>query len=207
MSAADRTWLSAADTAKLVRKALKADFPGVKFSVRSSTYAGGASIDVSWTDGPMVQDVDRTIKLYEGSHGEMNGGDTIKMPHDSLLMTDDGPTVVHFGADYVFSNRRVSDARTAVYRHELRRFLKHIGEDATKLGHQDRIPVSGHHYCGAEGPATLSHDSSGEWASTVIHQLAYGRRWLGEQCPGSDTAYCEGCGRWQKGHEKEPHLR
>lgn len=34
-------YLSCAETAKLVRQALKEAFPGVKFGVRSSTYSGG----------------------------------------------------------------------------------------------------------------------------------------------------------------------
>ena len=47
-----------AETAKLVRAALKRSFPGCRFSVRSSTYAGGAAIHVSWVDGPRSSDVD-----------------------------------------------------------------------------------------------------------------------------------------------------
>ncbi|MEQ8308046.1 MAG: LPD29 domain-containing protein [Hoeflea sp.] len=39
-------YLSVTDTAKLIRKRLKALYPKVKFSVRSRKYAGGASIDV-----------------------------------------------------------------------------------------------------------------------------------------------------------------
>jgi Large polyvalent protein associated domain 29 len=49
--------LSAAETAVLVRKALRTAHTGVKFRVRSSSYAGGASIDVSWTDGPTTPQV------------------------------------------------------------------------------------------------------------------------------------------------------
>jgi hypothetical protein len=41
-------YLSAAETAVLVRAELKAAFPGVKFSVKTHTYAGGASIDVRY---------------------------------------------------------------------------------------------------------------------------------------------------------------
>ncbi|MBO9609197.1 MAG: hypothetical protein J7639_24800 [Paenibacillaceae bacterium] len=51
---------SAAETAKKVRKALKEAFPGVKFSVTSSTYSMGSSVSIDWTDGPsrqVVQDV------------------------------------------------------------------------------------------------------------------------------------------------------
>ena len=40
-------YFTCAETAKLIRQSLKEAFPGVKFSVRSSTYSGGASIDVS----------------------------------------------------------------------------------------------------------------------------------------------------------------
>ena len=55
-------WLSTAETAKLVRKALKKAFPGMKFSVRSSNYANGSSIDVSWTDGPTMKAVDEVVR-------------------------------------------------------------------------------------------------------------------------------------------------
>lgn len=40
------TYMSAADTAKLIRKALAKHFPSTKFYVRSSVYSGGASIDI-----------------------------------------------------------------------------------------------------------------------------------------------------------------
>jgi len=59
-------YLSCAETAKLVRVALKARFPGQKFSVRSSNYAGGASISVGWTDGPTTKEVDEILNRYEG---------------------------------------------------------------------------------------------------------------------------------------------
>lgn len=45
-----REYISCADTAKLIRQAIKEAFPGVKFSVRSSVYSGGASITVEWLD-------------------------------------------------------------------------------------------------------------------------------------------------------------
>lgn len=60
-------YLSCAETAKLVRKALKEAFPRQKFSVRSSTYSMGASIHVGWTDGPQTADVDKVIGCFAGS--------------------------------------------------------------------------------------------------------------------------------------------
>ncbi len=54
-------YLSCAETAKIVRGALKAAFPGVRLSVRSDTYAGGASVDVRWTDGPNREAVESVV--------------------------------------------------------------------------------------------------------------------------------------------------
>ena len=55
----EKKYFDTVETAKLIRKALKAKFPGVKFSVRSRKYAGGSSIDVVWTDGPAAKAVDK----------------------------------------------------------------------------------------------------------------------------------------------------
>ena len=58
--------IDAAETAKLIRKRLKVAFPGTKFSVRTSRYSGGASIDVRWTDGPTDAMVSAVTKPYQG---------------------------------------------------------------------------------------------------------------------------------------------
>ena len=55
-------YFTCAETAKLIRQSLKEAFTGVKFSVRSSTYSGGASISVSWTDGPNAAQVESITK-------------------------------------------------------------------------------------------------------------------------------------------------
>ncbi len=59
-------YLSVAETAKLVRKALAKAFPGVKFSVRSESYSGGCSVNVRWTDGPLTREVETVAKMFEG---------------------------------------------------------------------------------------------------------------------------------------------
>ena len=94
-----------ADTAKLVRKALKEAFPEIKFSVRSSTYAGGASISVGWTDGPLSRHVDPIIKVFAGSG--FDGMQDLKY-FRSLTM---GGAPVSFGADFVSGSREISKAR------------------------------------------------------------------------------------------------
>lgn len=58
-------YVSLKDTAVLVRKALAKAFPGVKFSVRGSSYAGGASIDVRWFDGPSAKAVNEILGPFE----------------------------------------------------------------------------------------------------------------------------------------------
>lgn len=95
-------YISVADTAKLVRKALKANFPGIKFSVRSRSYAGGASIDVEWTDGPTSKAVDAITNQFRGA--DFDGMYDLKTYRQNFL---DGEEV-HFGADYIPSRRNLS---------------------------------------------------------------------------------------------------
>lgn len=61
-----KEYVTVAQTAVLVRKALDKAFPGVKFYVRSKSYAGGASITV-WYDG--IQEVRRDADGWA-----LNGG-------------------------------------------------------------------------------------------------------------------------------------
>ena len=58
-------YLTAAQTATVLRKALKARWPHVKFSVRSQTYSGGASIRVRWADGPAPSEVEKVTAGFE----------------------------------------------------------------------------------------------------------------------------------------------
>lgn len=100
---AEKRYLSCAETAVLVRKALKEAFPGQKFSVRSSTYSGGASIDVSWTDGPTAVAVDEVVERFRGA--DFDGMIDLKTYRDSYL---DGQRV-SFGADFIQTHRRLSE--------------------------------------------------------------------------------------------------
>jgi len=54
----EREYIPVTDTAKLIRLVLKESFSSVKFSVKSSKYSGGASIDIHYTDGPAPELVD-----------------------------------------------------------------------------------------------------------------------------------------------------
>ena len=108
-------YISVTDTAKLVRAALKAAFPGVKFSVRSDSYSGGASIRVGWTDGPTEDAVEGTTGGYRGA--SFDGMQDLKTHHDTVLVGPGGTVeVVHFGADFIFTDRKLSEAYLAELR-------------------------------------------------------------------------------------------
>ena len=102
------TRISTADTAKLIRKEIKHYFPNVKFSVRSHSYSGGSSINVSWTDGPTTSEVDSIVKRFQGA--SFDGSIDLKSYHNSFVILEGStlPVEVHFGADFVFTNRDLS---------------------------------------------------------------------------------------------------
>lgn len=67
MTATEKTYISTTDTAKELRKALKEAFASIKFSVKSKTYSGGSSINVSWTDGPTAHMVEKVANHFHGA--------------------------------------------------------------------------------------------------------------------------------------------
>lgn len=99
-----KEYIHVAETAKLLRASLKRTFPGVKFGVRSKSYSGGASIRVSWVNGPKIADVDRVCCRFSGA--DFDGMQDLKTYHNSILVDDTGnPRRVHFGADFIFCDR------------------------------------------------------------------------------------------------------
>ena len=97
-------YLSCAETAKLVRAALKESFPGVKFSVKSSNYAGGASINIRYENGPTYKQVKEVASMFEGAY--FDGMTDYKGSNYGSL---DG-NEVRFGADFIFVNRKFTKA-------------------------------------------------------------------------------------------------
>jgi len=97
-------YLSCAETAKRLRTALKEAFPAVQFTVRSKTYAGGASIDVGWTDGPTAKQVQAVCNRFEGA--TFDGMTDCKGYQTHVV---DGQPL-HYGADFIHAQRRLSVA-------------------------------------------------------------------------------------------------
>ena len=97
-------YLSCAETAKLIRTALKESFPGIKFSVTSSVYSMGASINVKYVDGPTYDQVKAVVSNFEGSY--FDGMTDYKGSNYNSM----NGVNVRFGSDYVFVNRKYSMA-------------------------------------------------------------------------------------------------
>lgn len=127
-------YVDVAETAKMIRQALKKKFPDIKFHVKSSRYAGGASIHIDYTDGPTVDWVERVTKPFAGAG--FDGSIDMAYSKTSYLLADGtvvhghssgtegsrgsvsayseplpaGAEEVNFGANYVFVEREYSSA-------------------------------------------------------------------------------------------------
>jgi Large polyvalent protein associated domain 29 len=149
------------------KQALKDAHPGVKFSVRSHNYAGGASVRVNWTDGPTCREVEATANRYAGA--DFDGMTDMKSYHDALLSTEDGAEVVHFGADFIPCQRTISDE----YRARLEKEIEDFTSEPFNPSKAYHVAASSNTY---DGPHGLSHDRHGTtWGSVLLHRLAYSR--------------------------------
>lgn len=91
------------ETAAFIRAALKAAFPGVKFSVRTSYYSMGSSVYVGWTDGPTTPEVERVTDRFTSK--SFDGSDDSTHYHSQIV---DGREVEYSG--YISTSRSHSDA-------------------------------------------------------------------------------------------------
>lgn len=147
-------WLPAKDVAKIARKVLKKTFPDVKFSVRTHTYAGGASIDVSWWDGPRAQDVERHVKhLQSVSHMDI----TDLVHHKNSV--HEGKDF-HSGANYIFCKRLHSKA-----------FLERITKQVI---HRDGLDVGMPEIRESEWGAHLTGDVANKVLENTQRSVTYG---------------------------------
>ena len=91
----------ASETAKKVRKALKENFPGFKFSVRAKQYSGGSSLRICWNDGPTEEQVTNVASYFEGA--TFDGMQDLK---EYRTYEYEGKN--YSGADFIFYNRELS---------------------------------------------------------------------------------------------------
>ena len=100
-----RTPSPQAQTAAAIRARLATVFPGVKFSVTSSSASMCNSVDIEWTDGPVDDLVDFYTRQYQY--------DTYDAYQDYHGVREIDPALNAPGAKFVFCHRRMSDERRA----------------------------------------------------------------------------------------------
>lgn len=160
-------WLTCADTAKLVREVLKEQFPGTKFSVRSKTYAGGASIDISYVDGPRSREVEAACDHLRSS--DFNAMIDLKESRGGTLFVDgDEFEQVHYGADYISAHREFSAEVEVAAK---ARIVELAG--ATGFDYNGRYDVAVDRETG-ELIACTGQIVSETYGSTILHRYLFG---------------------------------
>lgn len=98
------------ETAKVIRRLLRAAFPATAFSVTIGRGAGVSSVDVRWTDGPTGARVDAIVAGFEA--GRFDGmTDSYEYDRDAYLLVDGKP--YRPGTKYVMTQRECSPALIA----------------------------------------------------------------------------------------------
>ncbi|EJW14312.1 hypothetical protein M5X00_23195 [Paenibacillus alvei] len=108
----EHVYESAVETAKKIRSMLKQAYPGIKFSVRSSTYSMGSSVDVHWVDGPLTEEVDKILNRFKSGYF-----DGMEDMYISTGYEWEGKIVS--GAKYISGTRSLSDYRKSKILKEL----------------------------------------------------------------------------------------
>lgn len=97
------------ETAKKIRARLKKEYPDLPkshFKVKTKNYSGGSSITVSWVDYPIEKEVSEVIDQYKSTTFD---GMQDLAEHHGYIDPEDG--LLYSGADYIFANFSLSDAR------------------------------------------------------------------------------------------------
>ena len=91
------------ESVKMLREALRRNFPGIKFSVAKS-YPRGTSVRVRYPFGPPVSEVDRVAQRF---HGRDFDGMTDSNSYPSSLLVDSAGAMreVKHGIGFVFVER------------------------------------------------------------------------------------------------------
>lgn len=92
---------SHAQAAKSIKAELAKKFPGIVFSVRSKSFAGGSDVSVNWTNGPTSSEVNAIIDKYQ--YGDFDG------MQDLYELRRNRPET-NGSAKYIFGNRHIDPA-------------------------------------------------------------------------------------------------
>lgn len=105
------TWITTKDTAPLLRAALRAGSPGVKFSVRMNRGSSHGWLDVSWADGPTYSVVGELCSRYEGSRFDGMDDGYHSVPSSLVAFAgEELPREVRFSCRGVATTRTIGPA-------------------------------------------------------------------------------------------------
>ena len=104
-----------AAAAKAIRADLKRLFPETKFAVRSTSFAGGDAVRITWTDGPTTLHVDALVNQYEA--GQF---DSTTDMYNYTNRRKDVPTVKYITTHREYSQERQEEARAITAAQEAR---------------------------------------------------------------------------------------
>lgn len=156
--------------AKNARIELKAAFPGVKFSVKTSRFSGGDSMTARWTDGPNTSQVDAIVDKY--SAGRFNGSD------DSYNYTAGAWNRAFGDAKYVHTTRDLSDTAIA----SAIRTFKAVNA-ADLAGRDDAITVEAYRSGALWAARIIDGNFDSGNLQDAISQIAYARTWAIDKTP------------------------
>lgn len=165
--------LSTAETAALVKQTLKAAFPTVKFSVRSSVYSMGSSVTVKWTDGPTEKQVQHICNQFEGAG--FDGSQDLKYRKPSSELNGQA---VEFGTDFVSAARTISPdlMKQAAFRvaDETELPLLKVEVSATGSAHipGGNYQVPFRYFAADDVIAKTNSPVDGEWYQQLVYQVA-----------------------------------
>ena len=106
-----KQYATAADSAKLIRTEIKAAWPGVRFSVRSER----STVNVEWTDGPTIKQVEALPGKFE--MGYFDGMDD-SYKYTSAYIVDG----VDYSVKYLFCHRNMSAEAEARFDELIRQY-------------------------------------------------------------------------------------
>lgn len=155
-------YISLKETANMIRETLKIEFPGIKFSVRSSSFSNGTAVDVKWVDGPTTSEVDAVVGFYQGS--TFDGMNDLS---SSVTHTTEAGEEIHYGAKFVQCRRDYSAE-----------FLTHMMNYVTSTYAFTDNPqfelVAATEYCSAYVKANNTTARFGnDWAENFFQKICY----------------------------------
>lgn len=89
--------ISHVEAAKIIRKALKVKYPGVKFSVRASAFSMGSAVDIRFEAELSSREVESFAKGLVGCCGFDGSDDSTYYNTSDMTMTENGPVVYNYG--------------------------------------------------------------------------------------------------------------